>query len=63
MQNHTFCEPLPPDMREEIHDWLIDHGVTCENRGEIYDGKTPGSWFVVTEDGFRIYNTGWVVKN
>lgn len=63
LQNHTFLDPLPPDMREEIHDWLFDHGITCESGGEIYDGTKLGSWYVVTESGYRIYNTGWVVEN
>ena len=62
LQNHTFAEPLPPDMREEIHDWLLAHGITCESGGAI-DGKEPGSWYVITKNGFRIYNSGWVVKN
>jgi hypothetical protein len=60
LQSHTFAEPTPPDIREEIHDWLYDHGETCQG---VYDGRKTGSWYALTESGFRIYNSGWVVKN
>jgi hypothetical protein len=59
LNSHTFAEPLPP-AREEIGDWLIDHGEVCEG---VYDGKTRGSWYAVTASGFRIYDTGWVIKS
>jgi hypothetical protein len=57
---HQFAESLPPGAREDVHNWLYDYGEVCEG---VYNGKAPGTWYAVTASGFRVYNSGRVVRN